>query len=136
MLVAALLLVGNAFAAYTVCDPEHDAPSENYAAGVARLIDDSRHRYENEKLKNAFAARYYKQITEKYSLLDTEGDPQPVFGWGRYLSYRYNDLFLYACCAFCAAFSFAASTASGTISTPITLPETGAMSCVIVPVPQ
>lgn len=121
MLVAALLLVGNAFAAYTVCDPEHDAPSENYAEGVARLIDDSRHRYENEKLKDAFAARYYKQITEKYSLLDTEGDPQPVFGWGRYLSYRYNDLFLYACCAFCAAFSFRREKETGEMTSLYTM---------------
>ncbi len=117
VLVSLALIIANALAAYSLCDTEQDAPTENYAYGIEYLIKDARRRIDIEADKDGFSARYYKSIVEKYSALVTDKETETVKGYGQYLSYVYIDLFLFICCAFCAAYVFRREKETGEMMT-------------------
>lgn len=104
--VVLALFIANGFTAFYMYAPEHDAATENYAAAVDDLLSDTAKKYSMLENKNGFSGRYYAQIKDMYSVLDTDQSPRDVKGWGQYLSYGFVNLFLLIACAFCAAFTF------------------------------
>ena len=104
--VVLALLIANGVTAFYLCKPENDAATENYAEAVEDLLADTAKKYSTLENKDGFLGRYYTQIKDMYSALETDKEQKQVSGWGQYLCCGFVNLFLLTACAFCAAFTF------------------------------